>query len=178
MKSVLLLVSILVVGSAGAESPYAGQHHREIKSLSEAEIDGYLAGKGMGLAKAAELNGYPGPRHVLDLADELELTPEQRKQTQVIFERMHAKAVRLGEMIVEHERRLDGMFSSGEVEDVTLQDATRDLGNLMAKLRYTHLTAHLEQAAIMEPGQIAGYRRLRGYGQSDGDEDHRHGASH
>lgn len=178
MKSVLILVSIFVVGSAGAGSPYAGQHHREIKALSQAEIEGYLDGKGMGLAKAAELNGYPGPRHVLDLADELELTPEQRKQTKGIFEGMHAKAVRLGEMIVEHERRLDGMFSSGEVEDAALQDATRELGNLMAKLRYTHLAAHLEQVAIMDPGQIAEYCRLRGYGGSDGDPDHRHDVGH
>lgn len=178
MKSVLVLVSFLVVGSAQSASSYAGQHHREIKALSQAEIEGYLDGKGMGLAKAAELNGYPGPRHVLDLADELELTPEQREQTQIIYERMHAKAVRLGEMIVAHERRLDGMFSSGEVEDAALQDATRELGNVMAKLRYTHLAAHLEQVAVMSPGQIAEYRRLRGYGGSDSDADHRHGAGH
>jgi hypothetical protein len=33
----------------------------------------------MGMAKAAELNGYPGPRHVLDLSPELHLTDAQTK---------------------------------------------------------------------------------------------------
>ena len=35
----------------------------------------------MGLAKAAELNHYPGPAHVLTLATELALTPDQKART-------------------------------------------------------------------------------------------------
>jgi len=37
----------------------AEQETREIKALSTEEVDGYLKGEGMGLAKAAELNGFP-----------------------------------------------------------------------------------------------------------------------
>ena len=46
--------------------PYSGQQGRMIKALSSKEVQGLLQGKGMGMAKAAELNQYPGPRHVLD----------------------------------------------------------------------------------------------------------------
>src|SRR5216684_672751 len=63
---------------AAQPSPYAGQESRAIKALSEAEIDDLMNGRGMGLAKAGELNGYPGPIHVLDMGAELGLTQEQR----------------------------------------------------------------------------------------------------
>jgi hypothetical protein len=49
-------------------SPYAGQQTRAIKALSPEDLAGLLNGEGMGMAKAAELNGYPGPVHVLELA--------------------------------------------------------------------------------------------------------------
>ena len=55
-------------------APYAGQQARSIKSLSAEDVAALLKGEGMGMAKAAELNGYPGPVHVLTLADELRLT--------------------------------------------------------------------------------------------------------
>ena len=74
--------------------PYAGQQSREIKSMSMQEVGDYLAGKGMGLAKAAELNGYPGPAHVIELAEQLALTTEQRAQTETLFKDMQAKAVK------------------------------------------------------------------------------------
>ena len=63
-------------------TPYVGQQQREIKALSAADIKMYLEGHGMGLAKAAELNHYPGPRHVLDSATELKLSHEQFIKTQ------------------------------------------------------------------------------------------------
>src|SRR5262245_17037372 len=72
--------------------PYAGQQTREVASLSAKELDDLLAGRGAGLAKAAELNGHPGPAHVLEFADELRLTPEQRALVQAAFERMQARA--------------------------------------------------------------------------------------
>lgn len=44
------------------------------------EIQQYLNGGGMGCAKIAELNGYPGPKHVLELENELQLTEQQKKK--------------------------------------------------------------------------------------------------
>src|SRR5690606_34924677 len=90
-------------------SPYAGDVTRPIKALSGAEIDAYLTGAGMGLARAAELNHYPGPRHVLDLADSLDLSAEQREQTRAIFDAMQAQAISLGRELVARERSLDSL---------------------------------------------------------------------
>jgi hypothetical protein len=92
-------------------APYVGQQTRTIKALSEDDIAALLKGEGMGMAKAAELNGYPGPAHVLALAKELKLTDEQRQQVQAIFDQMHTRAVMLGKEIVERERALDQQFA-------------------------------------------------------------------
>jgi hypothetical protein len=47
-------------------SPYREQLASEIRGLTTKEIEDLREGRGMALARAAELNGYPGPRHVLD----------------------------------------------------------------------------------------------------------------
>ncbi len=70
MKSLLVGLSALVasiplmIGNAAAQSPYAGMQARPIKALSAEQIADLKAGRGLSLALAAELNGYPGPRHV------------------------------------------------------------------------------------------------------------------
>jgi hypothetical protein len=49
--------------------PYSGMQSRSNKSLSDLQVADLQSGRGMGLALAAELNGYPGPSHVLELAE-------------------------------------------------------------------------------------------------------------
>jgi len=66
-----ILIVCTFVMPAAAEmptTPYARQQVRTIKSLSDEDIAALRKGEGMGMAKAAELNGYPGPAHVLDMA--------------------------------------------------------------------------------------------------------------
>ena len=114
----IVLTCLLLTGAAAwaaSESPYSGQQAREIKALSSAEVQDLLAGKGMGLAKAAELNGYPGPAHVLELAAQLHLSREQEAQTQALHARMQAAAKASGTQLVEAEGELDAMFRSGTV---------------------------------------------------------------
>src|SRR5688572_5253924 len=91
------------IGRAQQPSPYAGQEDRPIKALSDADILSYLNGDGMGYAKAAELNRYPGPRHVLDLAEQLSLTQPQKQRIERIYDGMHESAARLGREIVSKE---------------------------------------------------------------------------
>src|SRR5437762_635574 len=115
IRLALITLASAVAPLAHAASPYAGQQSREIKALSSAEQSDLLAGKGMGLAKAAELNGYPGPAHVLELATDLALTDAQRERTQALWQAMATRAKALGQQVLDAERELDALFASRQV---------------------------------------------------------------
>jgi hypothetical protein len=91
-------------------TPYAGQQTRTIKALSPEDVAQLLKGEGMGMAKSAELNGYPGPVHVLTLATQLGLTEIQRQQVTAIFERMGDAAKPLGAKVIAREQMLDQLL--------------------------------------------------------------------
>ena len=129
--------------------------------LSAAELDGLLAGAGLGLAAAADRNGYPGPLHVLELADSLALSPRQRYEAEQIRAEMLAEAMPLGAEIVAAERQLDALFASGTVTERWMALQTARIGELRARLRAVHLAAHLEMRAALAPEQVAAYDRLR-----------------
>ena len=164
----VFLVSLNTTASAAQPASYAGQERREIKALAPAEIQDYLAGKGMGLAKAAELNRYPGPAHVLELADKLQLDAHQRVRSAAIFNGMQAQAMRQGKVLVERERELDQLFAGGGITREDLRMALEEIGRLQAEIRRTHLQAHIEQREILTPKQIVRYEELRGYASHAG----------
>lgn len=170
-------LSLFVVAHAGAESsPYAGQQSRDIKALSSEEVQALLGGLGAGLAKAAELNGYPGPLHVIENASALKLSAAQRQQTKALFASMQQKARALGKAIVDEETRLDRMFSDQSISDATLSSSLGRIGTLQAELRGVHLEAHLAQRKILTAEQTTTYMKLRGYGagaKSHGDHSRR-----
>ena len=159
---VILMLPALAFAQHG-HSPYAGQETRALKSLSEEEIQALLSGQGMGLAKAAELNHYPGPRHVLDLATPLQLSEPQRTETQQIYDRMHQEAVRLGTLIVDKERELEHLFAAEAVDSHTLQKLTQQIAQLQGDLRLAHLQAHVGMKRLLSRQQIDKYDALRGY---------------
>ena len=144
-------------------SSYAGEQARAIKSLSEADINGLLSGAGAGYAKAAELNGYPGPAHVLALAPQLGLRADQQTATQRLMDARKAAARQLGEQLVSAERALDAAFAVRQIDAQRLQALTQRIGSLQASLRAEHLQTHLAQTALLEPRQVARYAQLRGY---------------
>ena len=160
---VFLLVAPLHALAQEHQSPYTGQEAREIKALSQDEIQAYLTGQGMALAKAAELNQYPGPLHVLELAAQLQLTEAQKLQTQRIRAAMLKEATNLGKLIVEKERELDALFATGKIDESTLRTLVGDISRLQGELRTAHLRAHLELKRILTPEQIKRYTELRGY---------------
>ena len=148
---------------ASAASPYAGQQTRDIKSLSETQTEDLLAGKGMELAKAAELNGYPGPMHTLELAQALALSDMQQQATQALMNRHKTDARRIGAELVEAERLLDQAFSTRQITPAGLTSHTERIAQLQAALRASHLQTHLQQTALLTPQQISRYAELRGY---------------
>lgn len=180
-KFAIIMTSVLAwavhSASAAPASPYAGQEAREIKAMSPEDVQAYLTGKGQGLAKAAELNGYPGPSHALALSSELGLSPEQQQLTQALFARMEANAIRLGQSLIDEERTLDALFATGTITPGSLSQSLNRIGALQAKVREAHLEAHLAQARILTPEQVARYAQLRGYAsvqQKPGTGHHQH----
>src|SRR5690625_1585078 len=118
MRTILISCLLYLIAiPVSAQSDYAGEQHRPIKALSEAEIQGYLNGAGMGYARAAELNHYPGPMHVLELADSLALSQDQLAQTQALFDAVKVEARRLGREVVAKERELDRRFAGAQADD-------------------------------------------------------------
>ena len=135
--------------SAQSVSPYAGQEAREIKALSRNEIDDLSLGRGMGLAKPAELNRYPGPLHALELASELQLSAEQRSGLKKSEARMKAGAMALGAEILDLELKLDVAFARRTIEPLRLRELTAQIGTRQGSLRAVHLQAHIETAGLL-----------------------------
>jgi hypothetical protein len=142
---------------------YSGLQQRAIKALSDQQIEELRSGKGMGLALAAELNGYPGPSHVIELSDPLALNDAQRKKMQALFDAMKRETVAIGERLIEQERDLDRLFVSKSVTPDSLEAATQRIGATQAALRAAHLKYHLATVETLSPHQIKRYAELRGY---------------
>lgn len=142
---------------------YAGQQARAIKALSGEEVKQLLSGAGMGYAKAAELNRYPGPMHVLELADKLALTREQHAAVAKLMEAHKADARRIGARLVEAERALDLLFRTGEASENTLAQSVARAAAIEGEYRLSHLETHRRTRALLSDGQVARYDALRGY---------------
>jgi hypothetical protein len=168
----LLFATFLLAGSVPAiaqhagdavASPYAGEEARDIKSLSEDDIAELRRGGGWGLAKAAELNGMPGPAHLLELKDEIPLTAEQVTAIEAIFEEMRADAISEGEHLIALEQALDDAFRNRTIVDESLWRMLADIGDSRTALRMIHLATHLRMPELLTDEQIARYNELRGY---------------
>lgn len=162
-----------------SDAPYGGMQDRAIVSLSDADVAALEAGDGWGLALPAELNGWPGPRHVLDMGDTLGLTDVQRGQMERLFGLMQAEAQRVGENYIDAERALDAAFDDPKLDPVVLAGLVVASTNALGELRMIHLAAHIEARQILTDAQIETYNMQRGYGAEarDGHGGHgQHGA--
>ena len=177
LRSCVLSAAVLVLAAAPAPaqhvghpsdhpahaSPYAGFERREASGLSAAEVADLRAGRGMGFALPAEVNGYPGPLHVLELADRLHLTPGQHARMEALLLAMRAEAVPLGEVLVAAERALDQVFLSGTATVAEVDAAVEAAARARGRVRAAHLRVHLAARDVLTQEQRAAYARLRGY---------------
>lgn len=163
--SLLIIPGIALSQSPGHQhaSPYAGEQSRAIKSLSRDDIDQLQRGAGWGLARAAELNGVPGPAHLLELQDDIPLAAHQVAEIRDIFERMQADTIAEGQRLIALEERLDVHFREGTITDDILQRLLADIAESRGRLRYLHLATHLETPRLLTDAQIERYNELRGY---------------
>jgi Spy/CpxP family protein refolding chaperone len=171
-------IAALAIGSVAtavsAQQPYAGEQTRAVASLSDDDVNGFLDGRGMGLAKSAELNGHPGPMHVLELAGELRLTAGQLEAVKAAFERMKAKAKALGEAYVRAEKAVDQAFKSGTADAREVAARVAEANRLLGEVRLSHLLAHVEITPVLTPEQRARYAERRGYGGGSAHQHHKH----
>lgn len=176
MRKMLVALFGLVTLAAAAHAqhqpnahgqPYAGFDSRAIKALSPQQIADLRAGRGMGLALAAELNGYPGPLHVVELGDQLALNDTQRAAMQKLFDDMKTETIVLGERLIAQEAELDRLFVSKTITPASLAEATNAIGVTQAALRAAHLKYHLATVDVLTPHQVNRYAVLRGYNAAD-----------
>ncbi len=117
----------------------------------------------MGLSKAAELNHYPGPLHILNLKVELELTKGQIEETQSIYGTMHSNAKKYGRSLIDKEREIELLFSNQQADPKVLEELVKEAAELKAKIRLEHLSAHISQKLLLSETQIKKYDEARGY---------------
>jgi Spy/CpxP family protein refolding chaperone len=163
LLAIAALLALAGTSAAQSPQPYAGLDTRDIKALSAEQIADLRAGRGMGLALAAELNGYPGPRHTLDFADQLGLSDDQRARVQRLFDEMAAEAAQLGEKLIQQEAQLDRLFADRTASFDSLNAATAAIGETQGALRQVHLKYHLLTTPLLTPHQVRRYAELRGY---------------
>lgn len=172
--SLAFCLLLLCSANAPAQSAYAGEEQRQVKSLSPERIDGLEAGHGLGYAKAAELNGYPGPKHVLELADDLDLDADQLRRTEALHETMRESAGELGRDLISVEAELEQAFAEESISRGRLVELVSRSSRIEGQIRLVHLQAHLEQAELLDNEQVAEYMRLRGYGKETSGSRHQH----
>jgi hypothetical protein len=174
----VLTLSLLGIGSQAVaqhqhQSGYAGMESRDIKALSPEQIADLREGRGMGASLPAELNGIPGPLHVLQLKGQLHVTPEQQVALERITAEMKAYAQRLGQQVIAAESALDQAFRAGTADETVIHDATGRIASLNGELRAVHLVAHLKTKRLLSDQQVLAYNEARGYGVP-GSSDHKH----
>lgn len=171
MKIALYFLAIFVLGvSAQADeakhshtSEYAGEEKRSIKGLSSDDIAELRRGGGWGLAKTAELNGVPGPAHLLEMKNQIPLSDDQILAIDEIYKQMKTQAILQGERLIALEGELERLFRSGSVTQDGLRSSLNRIAEARTQLRFTHLATHLKTSDILTRAQIGKYNELRGY---------------
>lgn len=158
-------LSALAQHNHGVQTPYAGMQSRAIKSLSDNDIKELRRGGGWGLALAAELNGMPGPAHLLELKEQIALTQDQVAKTQALLEDMRKAAIPTGERLIAAEAALENAFAKGTVDEASLRRLLAQAEDARTELRFIHLSQHFKTVKYLKPEQIKRYNILRGYAE-------------
>jgi len=169
----MLADRVATLEGARTASPYArSDAYPGIVALTSQEVRDLREGNGMGLARAAELNGYPGPKHLLDMQTQIGLTPEQVDAISRLQARMKERTTALGDKVLTEERRLEEMFRTRTVTPEALAAQVRTVESLRGELRQAHLATHLETLPLLTREQVARYDAMRGYDAASAGGDH------
>jgi len=142
------------------DAPAVQSAERGHHAFLEMERQAIERGEGFGMAMPADRSGYPGPKHVLELKEELKLTPVQAAAMDKLFAEMKQKALERGREVLNAEQRLEQMFAEGRSED-ELREETYRIASLRAELRWVHLRTHLATRRLLTPQQVEAYTHIR-----------------
>src|SRR5689334_22194907 len=142
------------------EHGHAGGH--QAAEACSAEFDKVVAeGRGFGMAFAADQNGYPGPLHVLELKDRLQLTVDQETRMRALLEAMFAQSRPRDAKLAEAEARLRRLFAADSADDAGVRAAVADAEHARAELRLAHVLTHLRTRELLTEHQRRTYQQLR-----------------
>jgi Spy/CpxP family protein refolding chaperone len=160
----MALLGLLVgtVGTVHAQAPDTAASAKA-RSLPADEVSSLLAGEGMGQASAAEFNHYPGPRHLLDVADQIGLSAGQKDAIRQIYLETIDQARKTGSKMVDKEAELSAAFAQGKITEDRLRALVAEIAELHGQLRLIHLAAHLKTRPLLSAEQVTKYEKLRGY---------------
>jgi|SRR5689334_4107612 Spy/CpxP family protein refolding chaperone len=169
VPAALALLALAGIAAAQHDAPAGHRHAGGDDTQAHRRVDAYLKefdavvadGRGFGLAFAADQQGYPGPLHVLELKDPLQLTPVQETRMRALYEAMLAEARPRAATLAAAEARLRRVFADGAADETALRAAVADTERARAELRLAHLRAHLAARDVLTDAQRRMYQHLR-----------------
>ena len=140
----------------------AGQGHK-VAALSCAEQFEAVVreGHGFGMAFSADRNGYPGPRHILELKTELRLTGDQETKAAALMHAMLGESRPKGARLLEAERRLERLYADGVADEANVRAAVAEVERARSELRLVHLLTHLRTRDLLSREQRDAYHKIR-----------------
>lgn len=161
--------AVPVKPTESAPAPTSGSG---MKALDKDDVADYSDGKPMRYARAAELNGFPGPKKALEWAEDLKLTADQKTSLDRIWREEKDSAAGFGKQIVEKEKELDTLFKGNAAPDeAKVMAVVSQIAKLEGDYRAAHLKANVATAKTLTADQILAYRKAK----ADSDKDKKAG---
>lgn len=154
MKTIILTIILIISHSALLFS--------QIPSDRDALLKGLEGDNG----KTAEMNKYPSPKDLLELATTLNLSSVQKSRLIEIRDNTISRAKQLGKEIVQIENELHKAFQARIINEKSCTDDAQQIGRLRGRLRAVFLTSHIRAKAVLNDSQVSMYRKIQGDGKN------------
>lgn len=154
------LLALAMIAAPGICRAQADGPRPAISTITQEEMEALTNGSSSGAGRPAEVNGYPGPKRLVEHAAELGLTADQLAKVKTLNQGMKREAMELGGRIVEGETALDALLKSGSVDRKRLASLVSDIAGLRGRMRLVHLQLHFALRELLTDEQLLRYRAL------------------
>jgi Spy/CpxP family protein refolding chaperone len=165
-RTTLVALAGLLGGAAlaGGQHGHSGSHeegHRAAQACATEFEQVVGAGRGFGMAFAADQNGYPGPMHVLELKERLKLSAEQEAKTLHLMHAMFAESTPKSARLLEAEATLRRLFAERTADAAAVRAAVDAAERARRDVRLVHLLTHLKTRDLLTEEQRRLYHEVR-----------------